>query len=144
MLKIESIEGKYFINPTKSYIGDAGWDVLSLERKVLQPGEIYKFLLGFRIIGEPGKYYRTEDRSSMALKGLKVVGPVIDNGYRGEVSIILANTLSLGEIEINYGDKIGQILIHNVEDDSTLIINKKLQYSELKNREDHGYGSSGK
>lgn len=148
MLKIKKIEGKIYHKPAKSYQGDAGWDVRSCERKVLQPGETHRFLLGFSIIGEPGRVYMTEDRSSMALKGLHVVGRVIDNGYAGEVSIILYNANGAGEIEIKDGDKIAQILVMPVSDDSLLIDGEKSlldQYAaqSLPSREDKGTGSSG-
>lgn len=144
MLRIETIAGKIPFIPTKQHIGDCGWDVYSLEHKILQPGETYKFMLGFKILGERGKYYRTEDRSSMALKGLKVIGPVIDNGYRGEVSIILHNMLNIGEFEIKKGDKIAQILVELVEDDNVLETNGELQTITLTDRNTSGYGSTGK
>lgn len=143
MLRIESIREGFYL-PTKAYKGDAGFDVKSMENKIMQPGEVYKFKLGFRILGEPGKVYITEDRSSLASKGFIVVGRIIDNGYRGEVSVILNNTLGCGEIEIKVGDKIAQILVHNVDDDNLLIADDEPIQTLLTERENHGTGSSGK
>ena len=132
-----------FIHPIKSYEGDAGWDVRSIEDKILQPGEHYKFKLGFKIIGQPGKVYLTQARSSYAINyGINVIGNVIDNGYRGEVSVILQNSNAIGKFEVKRGDKIAQILIQNVDDDNTLIINGNLIITELSKREEKGYGST--
>lgn len=143
MLRIKPIKDKVWHTPVKSYFGDAGWDVRSTEHKILQPGESYRFMLGFRIIGERGKVYTIEDRSSMAMKGIAVKGKVIDNGYNGEVSVILQNHNAIGEIEINDGDKIAQLLIQLVEDDNILLIDNNYIDVPLKAREQHGTGSSG-
>lgn len=144
MLRIELIKKDFYV-PTKSYIGDAGWDVMSMEDKVLQPGEHYQFKLGFRILGQPGKVYITHGRSSLAIKhGIDVIGDVIDNGYRGEVSVILQNRYGVGETEIKKGDRIAQILIQDVDDDSRLMIDGRDYTRELGFRKDNAYGSSGK
>ncbi len=144
MLVIETIKDRACVAPTKSYKGDAGWDVYSTESYVLQPGETRRFLLGFRIIGQPGQVYITEDRSSLAMRGLQVVGRVIDNGYRGEVSMILHNSNGAGEILINKGDKIGQILIFETDDGETLWMDgRQVESKPLGFREDKGTGSSG-
>jgi dUTP pyrophosphatase len=144
MLRLETIEGKEPELPTKSYKGDAGWDFRSMEHKILQPGECYRFMLGFRIIGERGKVYITHARSSLAINhGLDVIGDIIDNGYRGEISIVLQNTYGFGEVEINKGDKIGQILIQDVDDTAKLIVDSVVIDNELPERLDQGTGSSG-
>lgn len=144
MLRIEKIEGKAYYKPTKSYKGDAGWDVRTTERKVLQPGEVHRFMLGFRIIGESGKVYLVEDRSSLALRGLIVTGRVIDRGYMGEVSVIMHNTNSVGEEFFMEGDKIAQILVIPVDEDNLLIDQGDEFAPELPYRDDKGTGSSGK
>ncbi len=142
MLKIKTIEGKKPFLPTKSYLGDAGWDVRSLEEITLLKGQIHQFKLGFAIEGEIGKVYITEDRSSLALKGLIVSGKVIDNGYRGEVSVILTN-IANACYKINIGDKIAQILIYNINDSNVLEVDGLLTASDLPIRESKAYGSSG-
>lgn len=140
MLNVEPVEGVTdLLLPTKKNEGDAGWDVFSREIKTMRPGETYQFKLGFKVIGEPGKVYLVQDRSSLALRGLSVSGNVIDNGYRGEVSVIMTNNSQHEEWFIK-GDKIAQILVLPVDDDG-IINGKKI---ELTNRGDQGYGSTGK
>ena len=50
------------------------------------------------------------DRSSMAKRGLKTAGGVIDCGYTGEVQVILWN-LSQEPQRIRAGEKIAQLLL---------------------------------
>jgi len=50
------------------------------------------------------------DRSSMGLKGLFKVAGVIDNTYRGEISVVLWN-LSKYDIIIKHREKIAQLVI---------------------------------
>jgi len=132
--------------PDKDYEGDAGWNLYSLDKKVLQPGEHFKFKLGFRIIGESGWVYLTQARSSYAINyGINVIGNVIDSGYRGEVSVILQNSNTIGEFEVNIGDKIAQLLVMPVDTGNSLLVHGALvKQLELKTRADKGYGSSGK
>lgn len=142
MLKIESLVENLKV-PTKSYKGDAGWDVYSLEYNKMQSGEIYRFKLGFRIVGEPGKVYKIEGKSGLAGFGITTIGNVIDNGYNGEVSALLVN-LNSNSIEILEGDKIAQILVQNVDDDNLLIVDDEPVQTLLPTRGDNAYGSSGK
>jgi len=139
MLKIKPL--KEIKSPSKAHSGDAGWDVYSLEDKLLHPNSLYRFKLGFAIIGIPGKVYQVEGKSGLAEKGLTTIGNVIDNQYRGEVSALLIN-LSNTDKFIEKGDKIAQILVKNVEDDNILIIDTNPL--TLTDRGEKAYGSSGK
>lgn len=126
--------------PSKAHAGDAGWDVYSRERVRLLPGEMYRFKLGFAIIGKPGKVYIVEGKSGMAESGIDTMGNVIDNQYRGEVSALLINH-SQNEAHFTEGMKIAQILVQDVEDDNNLFIdNRPIEETD---RGDKAYGSSG-
>ena len=50
------------------------------------------------------------DRSSLARRGLKTAGGVIDAGYRGELAVVVRN-LAPEAIELAPGDRIAQLLI---------------------------------
>jgi dUTP pyrophosphatase len=142
MLNIKTL--KKIKLPSKSYAGDAGWDVYSQESYLLAPSEAHKFALGFYIIGEVNKVYITHGRSSLAINhGIDVIGDVIDNGYRGEVSVVLQNN-SLNHFKIAKGDKIAQILVQYVLDDNILIADGKTHLIPTKVRGIKGYGSTGK
>lgn len=50
------------------------------------------------------------DRSSLARRGLKTLGGVIDAGYRGEIGVLIWNLSPKVQI-LERGDRIGQLLI---------------------------------
>lgn len=98
-------ERKHGITPTKKPGFDAGWDLYSLESRVLMPGERHRFQIGLVLWFEPtvsqlaeferlglSWYGRLVDKSGMADKhGIHILGSVVDRGYTGEVGIVLAN-----------------------------------------------------
>lgn len=142
MLKIKPLRSTPpFKKPTKAYLGDAGWDIYSREDVSITPYNKYTFYLGFTIIGERGKMYRTEGKSGLAVRhGITTIGNIIDNGYRGEATVTLVN-LGQETVDINVGDKIAQLVIYNVDDDNDLI---ETEFLEIPERGTGGFGSSGK
>jgi dUTP pyrophosphatase len=79
-----------------------------------------------------------KDRSSLASDGLHIVAGVIDNGYRGEIIIKMAN-LTDRPILIEEGSKIAQLILIPIVN-CYLIETDKLSITE---RNDKGFGSSG-
>jgi len=80
------------------------------------------------------------DKSGLSRKqGLKVLGGVIDSGYRGEIVITLIN-LGNKKYEIKKGDKIAQMLIQPVH--SVEIV--EVDSLDDTARGEKGFGSSGK
>lgn len=59
----------------------------------------------------PGYWAKIEGRSSLAAKGVFPVGGVIDEDYRGEVTVILHNA-SFDVFTVNPGDRIAQLVFH--------------------------------
>lgn len=87
----------------------------------------------------PEDYYiRIEIRSSMAKKGLNVIGGIIDSDYRNEIKIVLIN-LSKEDIIINKNDRIVQFLI--CKNYNNQIIFKGVE--KLNNIRSGGLGSTG-
>ena len=88
--------------PTKANPTDAGYDLYSVEKVVIRPGETAKVHTGIAI--EQGHDWQTYpvagliwDRSSLGSKGIHRLAGVIDQGYRGEIVVCLIN-LRIGEI----------------------------------------------
>lgn len=52
-------------------------------------------------------------RSSLAMKGIEIGGGVIDEGYRGEIKLILQNH-SEDELCFQPGDRVAQLIIQSV------------------------------
>jgi dUTP pyrophosphatase len=124
--------------PTRAHPGDAGLDLYSLEDVLLPPAQGKVTKTGIGIALPEGYVGLVADRSSMAKKGVKTAGGVIDAGYRGEIHIVLWN-ISAAEIGIRRGDRIAQLLILPV---ATPAVREVASLDETV-RGAKGFGSSG-
>lgn len=146
------------VSPTRNHIDDAGLDLYALEDIIVpslsklskindfedwnnQPfsDTATKVKTGIALEIPKGMYGLILDRSSMGSKLLKGLAGVIDSGYRGDVTVCLAN-LSFHDYHIKAGDKIAQIVFHKYE------ALQPIEAYELDDadRGDKGFGSSGK
>ncbi|HHA18407.1 MAG TPA: dUTP diphosphatase [Methylophaga sp.] len=126
--------------PSYGRSGDAGLDLYSREKVVLQPGQRHSFKLGFALELPSDMVALMWDRSGMATKfGIHSMAGVIDSNYRGEVNVLLHNT-SDQNYTIEVGDKIAQMLIQKYQSAQLEVVDE-LPDSE---RGDKGWFSSGK
>lgn len=131
--------------PTRNKSADAGLDLYSLEDILIKVGTTVVVKTGVAINIPEGYMGKIEDRSSMAAKGLRTGGGVVDAGYSGDVSVVLHNfsgsnvTMFDGLYQIRRGDKIAQMVIHKVETPQVEEVDR-LWSSE---RGLYGFGSSG-
>ena len=101
------------ILPSSAHPGDAGMDVRSVEELVVEPGGRKLVRTGLVMMLPPGYEAQVRPRSGLALKnGVTVLNTpgTIDEGYRGEVGVILAN-LGAEPFRVEKGAKIAQIVI---------------------------------
>lgn len=147
------------IIPQRSHPEDAGLDLYALEDTFLFNPAIYqsndllhspypsypiqfnvvKVRTGIAIALPRETVGIIHDRSSMGLKGIKVMGGVIDSNYRGEIVVCLVN---LGEkYQIKRGDRIAQLIITPIRLLSTVIVTK--EDFEMTSRSSNGFGSTG-
>lgn len=96
--------------PTRAHADDAGLDLYALEDATVSSGEGTVLRTGVAFAISPGHVGLVCDRSSMARKGLKTAGGVIDAGYRGEVGVVVWN-LSGQTQAVKKGERIAQMLI---------------------------------
>ena len=99
--------------PTYAHPGDAGMDVRSVEEVVLEPGGRKLVRTGLVMMLPPGYEAQVRPRSGLALKnGVTVLNTpgTIDEGYRGEVGVILAN-FGAEPFRVEKGAKIAQIVV---------------------------------
>lgn len=96
--------------PTRAHPDDAGMDLYSLEDVTLEPGHGKVTKTGIAMALPEGYVGLVADRSSMAKKGVKTAGGVIDAGYRGEIHIVLWN-ISGESIHLKRHERIAQMLI---------------------------------
>ena len=100
--------------PLPSYAtgGAAGLDVVAAEDLTLAPGDRHAVATGFAIAIPPGFEVQVRPRSGLALKhGVTCLNTpgTIDEDYRGEVKVILAN-LGNAPFEIRRGERIAQLV----------------------------------
>lgn len=101
--------------PSFAHPGDAGMDLYSVAELILKAGERVSVPTGIAMALPEGYVALVWDKSGVSHKfGVKVLGGVIDSGYRGEYLVGLVN-LSQESFEIKVGQKIAQLLIQKVE-----------------------------
>lgn len=104
------------ILPTKGHPGDAGIDFYALETVTFSPQGQMRVRTGVAMEIPEGYVGLIWDKSGISFnKGLKVMGGVIDAGFRGEVVISLYNTTGQQQA-IPVGHKIAQMIIQKFED----------------------------
>jgi dUTP pyrophosphatase len=100
--------------PTRAYPGDAGLDLVACDPVVVGPGERVVVGTGLAVAIPAGHAGLVVPRSGLAARhGLSVVnGPgLIDEGYRGEVKVILLNTDREASVGIAPGDRVAQLVV---------------------------------
>ena len=126
------------ILPTRAHASDAGLDLYSIDAYTLFPGDIAKIHTGIKLEIPTGHAGLIWDKSSLASRGLKTMGGVIDAGYRGEIIIVMKN-LSGDIAHIEKGYKVAQILIQKIE----LLEVVERNVDTDTSRGSRGFGSSG-
>jgi dUTP pyrophosphatase len=96
--------------PTRAHADDAGLDLYSLETVELAAGQGAAVATGIAVAVGAGHVGLVADRSSLAKRGLKTSGGIIDAGYRGEIKVLLWN-LSGQTQRLARGERIAQLLI---------------------------------
>lgn len=133
--------------PTRANPDDAGLDLYAAEDKEIPVGGVVKIKTEIAMAIPKGHVGLICDRSSKGAQGFKVMGGVIDSGYRGEVIVALAlvafpaNGEDKGKalIPINIGDRIAQLLILPIVTPPAVVVDKL----GSGDRGDAGFGSTG-
>jgi dUTP pyrophosphatase len=102
------------ILPQRQHPGDAGLDLCALEAQTIGPGERAKVSTGIAIELPPGHAGWVVPRSGLAARhGIAIVNApgLIDEGYRGEVAVLLLNTDREAPFEVEAGQRIAQLVV---------------------------------
>ncbi|MGK5083033.1 dUTP diphosphatase [Bdellovibrionota bacterium FG-1] len=126
--------------PNRAHPDDAGLDLYGIEEIILSPGQGKVARTGIAIALAGGYVGLVSDRSSLAKKGIKTAGGVIDAGYRGELQIVLWN-LSGETVRLCAGERIAQLLIMPIVTPQAYEVSS---FEAATERGDRGFGSSGK
>jgi dUTP pyrophosphatase len=128
--------------PSYAHPGDAGADLLTAVDVTIRPGERALVPTGIAIALPPGHVGLVHPRSGLAARhGLSIVNTpgTIDEGYRGEIKVLLINHDPRESIELRRGDRIAQLVVQRYE---------RARFTEVaelpdSSRGDGGYGSTG-
>ena len=100
--------------PDRAYAGDAGFDLTSRERVELEPGARAVVGTGIAVAIPPGHAGLVLPRSGLAAEhglGKGNAPGRIDEGYRGEVKVILLNTDRSERFVVEPGMRIAQLVV---------------------------------
>jgi dUTP pyrophosphatase len=125
--------------PTRAHPDDAGLDLYNLEDVLLEPGQGKVVKTGIALAIPSGHVGMVADRSSLAKKGIKSAGGIIDAGYRGEVHIVLWN-ISREAVQLKRGERIAQLLILPIATPAV----QEVQTLDETARGTGGFGSTGR
>lgn len=127
--------------PSRANPNDAGLDLYCIEDVIINPGESGLVKTGISIALPPGTEGQIRPRSGLALKHQVTVlntPGTIDEGYRGEVGVILINH-GQASVMLEAGSRIAQLVVKPV------LMVEPLEVAELSatERGEGGFGSSG-
>lgn len=136
-VKKTDIEAKL---PSYAHPGDAGMDLFALEETVVPVGKVARIRTGVAIEIPDGYVGLCWDKSGLSMNnGIKVLGGVIDSGYRGE---LILGVINLGEKDYIFEKhhKVMQLLIQPIIQVQTEEVSELTDTS----RGHGGFGSTGK
>lgn len=139
-LLVEKINENVII-PFQAHEGDAGMDLFSIEEASIKPMERKLIHTGIKIQLPKNTEAQIRPRSGLALKnGITVLNTpgTIDEGYRGEIGIILIN-LGSEDFKVEVGMKIAQMVIKPT---LTIEVEEVIELTET-TRGEGGFGSTG-
>ena len=129
--------------PSRAHAGDAGLDLCCLEAVEIAAGERARVATGIAIELPAGHAGLIVPRSGLAAKhGISIVNApgLIDEGYRGELQVLLLNTDSSAAVSLNAGERIAQLVVISVAELTPLEV---VSLGESP-RGEKGFGSSGR
>jgi len=139
-LKIKKMNEDAII-PNFAHKGDAGMDLYSIEEVIIPPTESRLIKTGISIALPKNTEAQVRPRSGLALKySVTVLNTpgTIDEGYRGEIGIILINH-GKEEFIVTKNMKIAQMVVKPIYDINILEVNE-LNDTD---RGEGGFGSTG-
>lgn len=126
--------------PCYAKSGDAGMDIFVAEDVTVNPGQSIGIKSGLAFEVPEGYVGLLWDKSGLSIKhGIKILGGVLDSGFRGEV---IVGVINLGKESYTFekGHKLTQMLIQPVE----RVEIEEVEILSESERGSGGLGSTGK
>ncbi len=130
--------------PERAHLGDAGFDLRSVQRVDLAPGSRALVRTGISVAIPEGYAGLVLPRSGLAVRhGISLVNTpgLIDSGYRGEIQVPLINHDREETFLIEEGTRIAQLVL--VRAASAFFAEVEFLESAADGRGEGGFGSSG-
>jgi dUTP pyrophosphatase len=130
--------------PERAHLGDAGYDLRSVERFDLAPGGRALVRTGISVAIPEGYAGLVLPRSGLAIRhGISLVNTpgLIDSGYRGEIRVPLINHDRQETFRIEEGTRIAQLVL--VRAAVAYFAEVEFLESAADGRGEGGFGSSG-
>ena len=140
-LRVQRLDPRAIL-PTRAHPGDAGLDVHALEAVTLAPEARAMVRTGIAIALPDGHAGLVVPRSGLAARhGIALVNApgLIDEGYRGELRVLLLNTDPREPFEVLAGSRIAQLVLVPVTTAETV----EVESLEATARGAGGFGSTG-
>jgi dUTP pyrophosphatase len=128
--------------PTRAHDGDAGFDLYALKTGTIAAGERAAVATGIAIELPERHAGLVLPRSGLAAEhGIALVNApgLIDQGYRGEVRVLLLNTDPHNDFSYEAGDRVAQLIVTRVEAPDIVEV---AELAETR-RGEGGFGSTG-
>ena len=129
--------------PTRAHPGDAGLDLHALDGGSLAPGARTSVPTGIALALPPGHAGLVVPRSGLAARhGVTVINApgLIDEGYRGELRVLLLSTDAEAAFTWSAGDRIAQLVLVAVATDEVVEVGEL----DATARASGGFGSTGR
>jgi dUTP pyrophosphatase len=139
LLKIKKVHNDAKV-PSFAHPYDAGLDLYALEEVKVEPGKVARIRSGIALEIPDGYVGLCWDKSGVSMNhSIKVLGGVIDSGFRGE---LIMGVINLGTETYTFekGHKVMQLLIQKVEHPEVIETDTLSETS----RGEGGFGSTGK
>ncbi len=139
LLKIKKVHNDAKV-PSFAHPYDAGLDLYALEEVKVEPGKVTRIRSGIALEIPDGYVGLCWDKSGLSMNhSIKVLGGVIDSGFRGELIMGVIN-LGIETYTFEKGHKVMQLLIQKVEHPEVIETDTLSETS----RGEGGFGSTGK
>jgi dUTP pyrophosphatase len=129
--------------PGYAHPGDAGLDLYARHDVALGPGERAVVPTGVAVALPPGHVGLVHPRSGLAARhGLSLVNApgTVDEGYRGEIKVIVVNLDPAQPVTLRRGDRVAQLVVQLV---ATVAV-EEVADLDATSRDDGGFGSTGR
>lgn len=125
-----------------AFPGDAGYDLIASADTTIPAHAVCALQLDLFVAVPDEHVGMICGRSSMARRGIDVLGGVVDASYRGKVTVVLVNLTDRPCI-LDEGDRIAQLLIIPIATPELVRVSENGELGETV-RSVSGFGSSGR